>query len=70
MDVREGRHLLHQLNNKMAQVLAYAELLQMSLSTEKEKERVKYIISGALEARQITAQLMAQMPKSDDSSAS
>ena len=64
-DFQKARNSLHQLNNKIAQILAYAELLQMSLATEKEKERIKLIISGALESRHITASLMNDMPKGD-----
>jgi hypothetical protein len=64
-DFRKARNSLHQLNNKIAQVLAYAELLQLSLTGEKEKERIKLVIAGALESRQITASLMNDMPKGD-----
>jgi len=62
-DFREARNSLHQLNNKIAQILAYAELLQMSLTNEKQKERIKLVIAGALESREITAKLMRDMPK-------
>jgi light-regulated signal transduction histidine kinase (bacteriophytochrome) len=62
-DFQEARNSLHQLNNKIAQILAYAELLQMSLSQEKQKERIKLVIAGALESREITAKLMQSMPK-------
>lgn len=64
-DFQQARFSLHQLNNKIAQILAYAELLQLSLTGEKEKERNRLIIAGALEARQITASLMSDMPKSE-----
>jgi light-regulated signal transduction histidine kinase (bacteriophytochrome) len=66
-DFQKARNSLHQLNNKIAQILAYAELLQLSLKDEKEKERIKLVISGALESRQITASLMGDMPKVDSS---
>jgi hypothetical protein len=62
-DFQKARNSLHQLNNKVAQILAYAELMQFSLTGEKEKERIKLVISGALECRQITASLMNDMPK-------
>ncbi len=62
-DFREARNSLHQLNNKIAQILAYAELLQMSLTNEKQKERIRLVIAGALESREITAKLMRDMPK-------
>ncbi len=62
-DFHQARIALHQLNNKIAQILAYAELLQLSLSTEKEKERIRLVIAGALESREITAKLMMDMPK-------
>jgi hypothetical protein len=62
-DVLEARGCLHQLNNKISQVLVYGELLQMSLAGEKERERLKIIISGALECREITSKLMNLMPK-------
>jgi hypothetical protein len=62
-DFQKARNSLHQLNNKVAQILAYAELMQLSLTGEKEKERIKLIIAGALECRQITATLMNEMPK-------
>jgi hypothetical protein len=64
-DFQEARNSLHQLNNKIAQILAYAELLQMSLSQEKQKERIKLVIAGALESREITAKLMQSMPKGE-----
>lgn len=64
-DFQEARNSLHQLNNKIAQILAYAELLQMSLSQEKQKERIKLVIAGALESREITAKLMQSMPKDE-----
>jgi hypothetical protein len=64
-DFQKARNSLHHLNNKIAQILAYAELLQLSLKDEKEKERIKLVISGALESRQITASLMSDMPKVD-----
>ena len=64
-DFQEARNSLHQLNNKIAQILAYAELLQMSLSQEKQKEKIKLVIAGALESREITAKLMQSMPKSE-----
>lgn len=62
-DFQKARHSLHQLNNKVAQILAYAELMQLSLTGEKEKERIKLVIAGAIECRQITAALMSEMPK-------
>jgi hypothetical protein len=62
-DFQKARNSLHQLNNKVAQILAYAELMQLSLAGEKEKERIKLVIAGALECRQITASLMNDMPK-------
>jgi hypothetical protein len=62
-DFQEARNSLHKLNNKIAQVLVYAELLQLSLTSEKDKERIKIIITGALESRDITAKLMNDMPK-------
>jgi hypothetical protein len=62
-DFQKARNSLHQLNNKVAQILAYAELMQLSLSGEKEKERIKLVIAGALECRQITSSLMHDMPK-------
>jgi hypothetical protein len=62
-DFQKARNSLHQLNNKVAQILAYAELMQLSLTGEKEKERIKLVIAGALECRQITASLMNDMPK-------
>jgi len=64
-DFREARNSLHQLNNKIAQILAYAELLHMSLTNDKQHERIKLVIAGALEAREITAKLMRDMPKVD-----
>jgi len=64
-DFQKARNSLHQLNNKIAQVLAYAELLQLSLAGEKEKERIKLVIAGALESREITARLMNDMPRTD-----
>lgn len=66
-DFHQARIALHQLNNKIAQILAYAELLQMSLSNAKEKERIKLVIAGALESREITAKLMNEMPKGSQS---
>src|SRR5262245_5648767 len=63
VDFQKARNSLHQLNNKVAQILAYAELMQLSLTGEKEKERIKLVIAGALECRQITAGLMNDMPK-------
>ena len=65
-DFDQARNSLHKLNNKIAQILVYAELLQLNLTNEKDKERVKIIISGALESRDITAKLMIEMPKSGD----
>ena len=62
-DFLEARNSLHQLNNKIAQILAYAELLQMGLTEEKQKERIRLVIAGALESREITAKLMQSMPK-------
>ena len=64
-DFQKARNSLHQLNNKVAQILAYAELMQLSLTGEKEKERIKLVIAGALECRQITASLMTDMPKTN-----
>jgi len=62
-DFLEARNSLHQLNNKIAQILAYAELLQMGLTEEKQKERIRLVVAGALESREITAKLMQSMPK-------
>lgn len=62
-DFKEARDSLHKLNNKIAQILVYAELMEMNLTNEKDKERIKVIISGALESRNITAKLMNDMPK-------
>ena len=64
-DFEKARNSLHQLNNKIAQILAYAELLQLSLTSEKDKERIKFVVAGALESRQIAASLMNDMPKTD-----
>jgi hypothetical protein len=64
-DFGEARKALHKLNNKIAQILVYAELMQLSLTSEKDRERVKVIISGALESREITAKLMNEMPKGE-----
>ncbi len=64
-DFHEARSCLHQLNNKISQVLVYAELLQMGVTGEKERERLKIIISGALESRELTAKLMNLIPKPD-----
>jgi hypothetical protein len=66
-DFQEAQNSLHQLNNKIAQILAYAELLQMGLTQEKQKERIKLVIAGALESREITAKLMQSMPKGESS---
>jgi hypothetical protein len=66
-DLNRTRDALHQLNNKVAQVLAYAELLQLSLNSDKEKERIKLVIRGALEARDIIATLMTELPRSEHS---
>ena len=66
-DLNKTRDALHQLNNKVAQVLAYAELLQLSLNSDKEKERIKLVIRGALEARDIIAALMTELPRSEQS---
>jgi hypothetical protein len=65
LDVNKTRDALHQLNNKVAQVLAYAELLQLCLNSDKEKERIKLVIKGALEARDIIADLMTDIPRSE-----
>jgi len=65
VDLNKTRDSLHQLNNKVAQVLAYAELMQLSLENEKEKERIKLVIKGALEARDIIAVLMTELPRSE-----
>jgi hypothetical protein len=65
LDLNKTRDSLHQLNNKVAQVLAYAELLQLSLNSDKEKERIKLVIRGALEARDIIAALMSEIPRSE-----
>jgi hypothetical protein len=62
-DFQEARNSLHKLNNKIAQILVYAELLQLSLTSEKDKERIKIIITGALDSRDIIAKLMNDMPK-------
>ena len=61
LDLNKTRDSLHQLNNKVAQVLAYAELMQLSLDSDKEKERIKLVIKGALEARDIIAALMTEL---------
>lgn len=65
LDLNKTRDSLHQLNNKVAQVLAYAELMQLSLDSDKEKERIKLVIKGALEARDIIAALMTELPRSE-----
>jgi hypothetical protein len=65
LDLNKTRDSLHQLNNKVAQVLAYAELMQLSLDNDKEKERIKLVIKGALEARDIIAALMTELPRSE-----
>jgi uncharacterized protein YciW len=65
VDLNKTRDSLHQLNNKVAQVLAYAELMQLSLESEKEKERLKLVIKGALEARDIIAVLMTELPRNE-----
>lgn len=65
LDLNKTRDSLHQLNNKVAQVLAYAELMQLSLENEREKERIKLVIKGALEARDIIAVLMTGLPRSE-----
>ena len=62
-DFTEARSALHKLNNKIAQILVYAELLQLTSTSEKDKERIKIIIAGALDSREITAKLMNEMPK-------
>ena len=62
-DFQEARNSLHKLNNKIAQILVYAELLQLNLTSEKDKERIKIIITGALDSRDIIAKLMNDMPK-------
>jgi hypothetical protein len=67
LDLNKTRDSLHQLNNKIAQVLAYAELLQLSLSSDREKERIKLVIRGALEARDIIAALMSELPRIEHS---
>jgi uncharacterized protein YciW len=67
LNLNKTRDSLHQLNNKVAQVLAYAELLQLSLTSDKEKERIKLVIKGALEARDIIAALMTELPRSEHS---
>jgi hypothetical protein len=64
-DFQEARSCLHQLNNKISQVLVYGELLQMTLTGDKERERLKIIISGALESREITSKLMGLFPKGE-----
>ena len=65
LDLKKTRDSLHQLNNKVAQILNYAELLQLSLNGDKEKERIKLVINGALEARDIIASLMTELPRSE-----
>ena len=65
LELDKNRDSLHRLNNKVAQLLAYAELLQLSLNTDKEKERIRLVIKGALEARDIVATLMAELPRSE-----
>jgi hypothetical protein len=63
--LNKTRDSLHQLNNKVAQILAYAELLQLSLNSDKEKERARLVVKGALEARDIIASLMTEIPRID-----
>ncbi|MFN8005718.1 MAG: hypothetical protein U0V70_01555 [Terriglobia bacterium] len=63
--MKKTRDSLHQLNNKVAQILAYAELLQLSLHGDKEKERINLVVKGALEARVIIASLMTEIPRID-----
>ena len=63
--LNKTRDSLHQLNNKVAQILAYAELLQLSVNSDKEKERVRLVVKGALEARDIIASLMTEIPRID-----
>ena len=65
LNVKKTRDSLHQLNNKVAQILAYAELLQLSLHGDKEKERITLVVKGALEARAIIASLMTEIPRID-----
>ena len=65
LDLNKTRNSLHQLNNKIAQILAYAELLQLGLVNEKEKERIKLVIKGALEARDIISLIMKEIPRTD-----
>jgi hypothetical protein len=64
-DFQSARVSLHRLNNKIAQILVYAELVQLNLSNERDKERIKVVISGALESREITNRLMNEMPKGE-----
>ena len=64
-DFQNVRVSLHRLNNKIAQILVYAELLQLNLSNERDKERIKVVISGALESREIINKLMNEMPKGE-----
>jgi hypothetical protein len=64
-DFQSARFSLHTLNNKIAQILVYAELVQLNLSNERDKERIKVVISGALESREITNRLMNEMPKGE-----
>ena len=63
--LNKTRDSLHQLNNKVAQILAYAELLQLSVNSDKEKERVRLVVKGALEAPDIIASLMTEIPRID-----
>jgi hypothetical protein len=64
-DFQNARVSLHRLNNKIAQILVYAELVELNLSNEKDKERIKVVISGALESREITNKLMKDMPEGE-----
>jgi hypothetical protein len=64
-DFENARLSLHRLNNKIAQILVYAELIQLNLSNERDKERIKVVISGALESAEITNKLMKEMSEGE-----
>jgi len=64
-DLQNARLSLHKLNNKIAQILVYAELIQLNLANERDKERIKVVISGALESREITNKLMKEMSEGE-----
>jgi hypothetical protein len=64
-DFQNARLSLHRLNNKIAQILVYAELVELNLSNERDKERIRVVISGALESREITNKLMKEMQEGE-----